>query len=249
MRIVITGGSRGVGAACAALLAAEGHDVAIGYRRAKRRAGRVLSTALRSAPGSFLVRADLAGADGADEFVQQVRHRWTGADALILCAAGGLEADSTPARAEQLNRHSVLRLTHGLLSGGHAVYVTSHPAHFYGRFNCPTGYDLVARTKRDGELALRAAAAERRFGLSVVTADLLADSHAARLLEFDNPGLIADRTAANGRRLSTGELAEVVCAQIAAGAADPATTVVLGRGPVPGHDVSLSTGGIHHDHF
>jgi NAD(P)-dependent dehydrogenase (short-subunit alcohol dehydrogenase family) len=70
---VVTGGGRGIGAAVAARLAAEGHAVAIGYERA-RDAAESVAAAIRSAGGSCLVhQVDTSDEQQVDALFDAVR--------------------------------------------------------------------------------------------------------------------------------------------------------------------------------
>jgi NAD(P)-dependent dehydrogenase (short-subunit alcohol dehydrogenase family) len=66
VRTLVTGGTRGIGAAIALRLAAAGHDLVLGYR-ADQEAAEATAAAVRAAGVSCdLVRADLAAPDGVD---------------------------------------------------------------------------------------------------------------------------------------------------------------------------------------
>ena len=54
--VVVTGGSRGVGRAIAMRLAADGHDIVLGYRFAEEHAERVASESTSSVDGSHHAR-------------------------------------------------------------------------------------------------------------------------------------------------------------------------------------------------
>jgi NAD(P)-dependent dehydrogenase (short-subunit alcohol dehydrogenase family) len=71
---VVTGGSRGIGAAVAVRLAAAGHRVGIGYERAADKAEEV-ARAVRAAGGQALVhRVDTSDEEQVDAFFEAVRH-------------------------------------------------------------------------------------------------------------------------------------------------------------------------------
>jgi 3-oxoacyl-[acyl-carrier protein] reductase len=83
-RAVITGSSRGIGAACARLFAEAGAAVAVHYRSNRRDAEGLLASLPAAAGGQHL----LVGGDiGRPEFVQElfaeVRERWGAIDCLV----------------------------------------------------------------------------------------------------------------------------------------------------------------------
>lgn len=85
-RALVTGGSRGIGAAVAAVLAAEGADVAL----LARDAGALEPTAERiRVHGTTIVTvpADTTQDDAVDAAVDEVRRRLGGVDILVNCAA------------------------------------------------------------------------------------------------------------------------------------------------------------------
>ena len=63
---VVTGGSRGIGAATAVRLAEAGHDVAIGYRQAEREAQEVRERVLAAGTRCLTVRADVTQEEDVD---------------------------------------------------------------------------------------------------------------------------------------------------------------------------------------
>jgi len=63
---VVTGGSRGIGAAICRRLAAEGHDVVVGYRRDDEAAEQVAADVRRIGRGCVCVRVDTADAASVD---------------------------------------------------------------------------------------------------------------------------------------------------------------------------------------
>lgn len=63
---VVTGGGRGIGAAICTRLAAEGHDVVIGYRSAEDRARAVAQTVREAGAQAITVRMDTADPDDVD---------------------------------------------------------------------------------------------------------------------------------------------------------------------------------------
>ena len=69
-RALVTGGSRGIGAATTLLLAESGVDVAIGYRSRKEDAARIVESARDKGVRAFAFAQDIGSRDGADALVK-----------------------------------------------------------------------------------------------------------------------------------------------------------------------------------
>lgn len=120
--IVITGGSRGIGAAAARLVAREGHRVCIGYLANDAAAQAVVKEIGEAGGEAFAVRADTSTAEGVDALFAAVDERLGRLDGLVNNA--GIAA--TAARVEALGEDRINRLmrtnvTGPLLCAGQAV--------------------------------------------------------------------------------------------------------------------------------
>ncbi|MEU6404245.1 SDR family oxidoreductase [Streptomyces sp. NPDC046985] len=97
---VITGGSRGIGAAVAARLAAEGAAVVVGYRGNREAAESVVSALTADGARAHAVRVDVAEPDQTEALMEQAVDRFGRIDVLASCAGvehfGALE-DIAPA--------------------------------------------------------------------------------------------------------------------------------------------------------
>src|SRR5699024_10867556 len=155
---VITGSSRGVGAATAKLLAAEGANVVINYRQKAPRANKVVAEIEAAGGKAIAVGADLTDPESVRQLMQTAVDTFGGLDLLVLNASGGMEADLGEDYALRLNRDAQNdALTAGLehlIEGGRVVFVTSHQAHFIDEVETMPEYEQVARSKRAGETAL-----------------------------------------------------------------------------------------------
>ena len=190
---VITGGSRGIGAATARELARRGFDVAFTYRNKKARANEVADEVVQFGGAAIAVQADITDRSALDAFAAAVRAWRPRVDLLVLNASGGLERDLVAADPEypmRINRDAQLATLDALLTalpaGATIVFVTSHWAHLYGEVPQLPDYEPVARSKHAGEQALRGRVGElagRGIRLLVVTGDLVEGSITARLLE------------------------------------------------------------------
>jgi 3-oxoacyl-[acyl-carrier protein] reductase len=80
---LVTGGSRGIGAAIAERLAEQGSDVAITYAQSKERADEVVDRIRAHGRRGFAVKADSAAADEVVTAVQQTADELGGLDILV----------------------------------------------------------------------------------------------------------------------------------------------------------------------
>jgi len=83
-RVLVTGGGRGIGAACCRLFARAGAAVAVNYRDASARAEAVLAE-LREISNvhHFAFRADVSEPAAVDALFAAVEERWGGLDCLV----------------------------------------------------------------------------------------------------------------------------------------------------------------------
>ena len=196
---VITGGSRGIGAATARELAGRGFDVAFTYRNKGGRAEEVAADIERAGGAALGLPADITDRGALSRFAADVGAWRVRLDLLVLNASGGLERDLLAADPEypmRINRDAQLATLDALLprlvDGATVIHVTSHWAHLYGAVPQLPDYEPVARTKHAGEMALRARIGElaaRGIRLLVVTGDLVEGTITARLLERRSRGL------------------------------------------------------------
>jgi 3-oxoacyl-[acyl-carrier protein] reductase len=94
-RALITGGSRGIGAATALLFAEFGVHVAIGYRSRREDADRVVEQLTARGVKGCAFSTDIATRDGADRLVQQATQVLGGLD-FFIGNAGIWPADDVP---------------------------------------------------------------------------------------------------------------------------------------------------------
>ena len=235
---LVTGGSRGIGAATALHLAERGYDVVVTYRNKAARAEEVAVTAIQHGVRALAVQGDITRQDDRARLFTTLKD-WGGSlRLLVLNASGGLERDLLAANPDYpmlINRDAQIALLEQALPlmprGSSVVFVTSHWAHLYGQVEQLPNYEPIAETKHAGEQALRerqAALAQRGIRLLVVTGDLIEGTITPKLLERKAPGLAADRIGQIGKLPTADEVGQA----IAAAAADPALpsghTVVIG---------------------
>ena len=223
-RVLVTGSSRGVGAATVGILAEAGASVAINFRNKETRAIRVADT-IRAAGGTAItVGADLTDADSVAGMFETIRSEFGGLDILVMNASGGMESGMAEDYAMQLNRDAQTNLLSAarplLAPGARVVFVTSHQAHFVETTKTMAEYEPVARSKRAGEDALRAlipALAEDGISFVVVSGDIIEGTVTAVLLERASPGTMNARKDAAGRLYNVSEFGtEVALAAVEA---------------------------------
>lgn len=235
---LVTGGSRGIGAATAIALAERGCDSIITYRNKAARAEEVVATIAAHGRRGLALAADMTKADDVAALFARAAAWADGLDLLILNASGGLERDllaADPDYPTRLNRDAQVATVDAALpllrQGSTIVFVTSHWAHRYGRVAQLPAYEAVAASKHAGEIALRErqdALSARGIRLLVVTGDLIEGTI--------TPKLLARAAAAQGLAAETpGDLptATEMGAAIAAAALDRTLpsghTTVVGR--------------------
>ncbi|PMC76582.1 SDR family oxidoreductase [Brachybacterium sp. UMB0905] len=211
---VVTGSSRGVGAATAALLAEQGANVVVNYRQKAPRANKVVSGIQEKGRQAVAVGADLTDADAVATLMDTAVDTFGGLDLLVLNASGGMEKDLGEDYAMRLNRDAQSdALTAGLArmtNGGRVVFVTSHQAHFIDDVETMPEYEQVARSKRAGENALTARIKEmsaKGVSFVVVSADMIEGTVTATLLDRARPGALEARREAAGKLYSVEEFA------------------------------------------
>ncbi len=227
---LVTGGSRGIGAATAIALAERGYDVVITYRNKAARASDIVTQITQQGGRSLALACDVTQQVDVEHLFTAVK-AWGGhLDLLILNASGGLERDlvaADPAYPMHINRDAQLALLDGALplmeAGGTVVFVTSHWAHLYGQVEQIPAYAPVGESKFAGEQALRQRQPElaaQGIGLIVVTGDLIDGTITPKLLERSAPNVIEQRRHALGTTYGKLPTATEMGAAIAAAATD-----------------------------
>jgi NAD(P)-dependent dehydrogenase (short-subunit alcohol dehydrogenase family) len=217
---LLTGGSRGIGAATALTLAQHGYDVALTYRNKAARAQEVVEAITLAGQRGLALACDMTDADDMKLGFQEIA-QWTDhLDALILNASGGMERDLVAADPDypmHINRDAQLAFVNAALpllaQGSTITLVTSHWAHLYGQMEQLPAYEPVAASKHAGEQALRARQAEFAalgIRLLVVTGDLIEGTITPKLLERAAPGLLAQRRTTQGALPTATEMGQQV---------------------------------------
>jgi NAD(P)-dependent dehydrogenase (short-subunit alcohol dehydrogenase family) len=214
---LVTGASRGIGAATARLLAERDVDVVINYRSKGPRAEAVAAAVQAAGRRALLTQADVTQQADIDTMIAAVRGTFGRLDLLVLNASGGLEKDKAADYAMLLNRDAQAQLVDSFMPlmprGSRIVFVTSHWAHFYGEKPVYAGYEIVAASKKAGEDALRARMPElARHGISmvVVSGDVIEGTITPKLLERMEPGLLHARREQAGTLPTVDEFAAAI---------------------------------------
>ena len=203
---LVTGASRGVGAAVAKLLAARGADVVLNYRSKGARAEQVAAEVEVLGRRALLAQADVTLEADLRKMMAMIEATFAKLDLLILSASGGLEKNKATDYALNLNltaQVQTLELAVPLMPrGGRVVFVTSHLAHFHGEKPVFLEYEGVAASKKAGETALREHIPElATLGISlvIVSGDLIEGTITPKLLERAAPRPHRDAPGAGGR--------------------------------------------------
>lgn len=214
---VVTGSSRGVGAATAQLLAGMGASVVVNYRQKAPRANKVVSQIQEAGGRAVAVGADLTDPAAVRELFRTSVDEFGSLDLVILNASGGMETNMGEDYAMRLNRDAQLDALNAaaelLSEGGRIVFVTSHQAHFIRDVETMPEYEAVARSKRAGEDALVEripALQEKGISLVIVSGDMIEGTVTATLLNRARPGALEERRESAGRLYSVEEFAAEV---------------------------------------
>src|SRR5215831_2103548 len=231
---LVTGGSRGIGAATVLALCRRGCDVAFTYRSRLRRAEQVLSEASRAGRRAAAFANDMTDAVATAAFFRSLREWTDRLHVLVLNASGGLEPGAEPGYAMRINRDAQLAFAELalplLVAGATIVLVTSHWAHRYGEVPQLPAYAPIAESKHAGEKALRERFADPRAGirLVVVTGDLVEGTVTPKLLERASRGLAEHRRHEVGNLPTTADMAAAIAGAALDDALPAGHTVVVG---------------------
>ncbi len=238
---LVTGGSRGVGAATAVQLAQRGYDVAVTYRNKAARAEEIVAKVKAAGGRGLAIGGDMTVAADRAALAAAVGG-WAGRlDLLVLNASGGLEREIVAANPDYpmtINRDAQIATLDAVLpmlsqapGGGTVVFVTSHWAHLYGEVVQLPAYDPVASSKHAGERALRARLDEltgQNVRLAVITGDLIEGTITPKLLERAMPGMTAEARDRAGDLPTTEDMAAAIVGAATNGGLATGETIVIG---------------------
>lgn len=121
---IVTGGSRGIGAAICRRLAADGFAVVVNYRSDREGAAAVVEAIAGGGGRALACQADVGDSSGLRRLVSETRARFGDATVLVNNATGGLAMkpfeDSTPEDFEEalrINLHAALAAVREVIPG------------------------------------------------------------------------------------------------------------------------------------
>lgn len=225
-RVLVTGGSRGIGAKVAIALAEQGCDVTLCYREKHKRAATVAAAIARRGRRCDLIPGDLTRQDDLDRVNRQVA-AYRPYSAVVLSASGGLEPGKDLPYAMAINCYAPVALATAALPlcapEANVIYVTSHGAHFYYHQPVVPLYAHVALSKQAGEQCLRRMSdlfARHHARLHVVSGDIIEGTTTASLIDRAIPGFLRRRREQVGRLPSIDEFAAAIVAKALSSRAD-----------------------------
>jgi NAD(P)-dependent dehydrogenase (short-subunit alcohol dehydrogenase family) len=235
---LVTGGSRGVGAATAGALADRGYDICLTYRNKAARAGEVADLVRRRGGRALPLACDMTKEHDRRRLLAELTAWATRLDVLVLNASGGLERDllaADPDYPMHINRDAQVAFLNCMLPmmprRSTVVFVTSHWAHRFGTVEQLPAYGPIAASKHAGEQVLRARQGDllaRDVRLIVVTGDLIEGTITHRLLERGAPGMTGEREHTTGGLPTAADLGAAIAAAATDSSLPTGHTVVVG---------------------
>jgi 3-oxoacyl-[acyl-carrier protein] reductase len=138
---LITGASRGIGAATAFVLAKHGYRVVINHRASAPQAEQVAATIAAAGGEAFVIKADVTVSDDVAAMVGEINRRWGGTDvlvhnALIPFAITSFEKLTWEQLGGKLNNelHAAFLMTKAVVPGmvsrkyGRLIYLSANPS-------------------------------------------------------------------------------------------------------------------------
>ena len=101
---IVTGGGKGIGAACCRALAAEGFKVGIHYRKSEGEANALLA----EIKNGFLLKADIADIDQVEALALEIKEKAGRVDVLVNNAGLSINADIVTMKVEYFDAQAAL---------------------------------------------------------------------------------------------------------------------------------------------
>jgi 3-oxoacyl-[acyl-carrier protein] reductase len=153
---LITGASRGIGAATASALAESGYQVVVNYRASARQAEDVVAAIVAAGGEAVAIKADVTAPNDVATMIDEINQRWGGVDVLVHNALTPFDITSFANLSwEQLGGkldtelraafHTTKAVVPGMIARGHGrlIYLSA----------------LLSRRPRDGMITLGTAKA------------------------------------------------------------------------------------------
>jgi len=237
-RVLVTGGSRGIGAQVAIMLAAHGCHITLCYREKHKQAALVAAAIARNGGSCDLIAGDLSRQDDLERVIERISQHGP-YDAAVLNASGGLQAGEDLPYAMAINCYALVTLATAVVPlctpGANVVYVTSHGAHFYYHQPVMPLYAHVAFSKQSGEQCLRRMGAlftRHQTRLHIVSGDIIEGTSTASLIDRAIPGFLRRRRQQVGWLPSVEEFSRSIVGRALSRPSDDATVLASWCGSV-----------------
>jgi enoyl-[acyl-carrier protein] reductase III len=194
---LITGSSRGIGAATAAVLAGRGHDIVVHYRRELTAAEACAATVRRLDRRALVVRAELADEDDVRRLVGAAVEHFGRLDVVVANAAS-----SAFKPLAQLRRHH-LQATFDTVIGSFQALMQAAEPHLGagGRVVTVSGFDTIDVLADHGLLAAAKAALEvltRYWAVDLAPRGVTVNAVVPGYVDTDSARLYADTSVEGG---------------------------------------------------
>jgi len=223
---IITGSSRGIGAATAELLAARGHDIVVHYRRDEAAAEEVAAVVRAQGRDALVVRAELADETEVRALVERSVERFGAIDVLVANAASSAFKPLAELRPHHL-RATFDTIVHSFV---HLVQAASPHLAEPGRIVTVSGFDTFEVLPNHGLLAAAKAALEtltRYWAVDLGPRGITVNSVLPGYVETDSARLYAETSHPGGWAAAQAEWAAATPAGRVASALDIARVIAL----------------------
>jgi enoyl-[acyl-carrier protein] reductase III len=194
---LITGSSRGIGAATAIVLAGRGHDVVVHYRRAATAAEETAAAVRRHGGRALVVRAELADEEQVRHLVEATVEQFGRLDVVVANAASSAFKPLTELRGHHL------RATFDTIIGSFQTLLQAAEPHLGagGRVVAVSGFDTIEVLSDHGLLAAAKAALEtliRYWAVDLAPRGVTANAVVPGYVDTDSARLYADTSIEGG---------------------------------------------------
>ncbi|MBV9320252.1 MAG: SDR family oxidoreductase [Mycobacterium sp.] len=198
---IVTGASRGIGAATAGVLAERGYRVVVNYRSSAEQANEVVQAATAAGGEAVAIRADVTAPDDVAAMVDDTEQRWGRVDILVHNALIPFDATSFADLSWEQLAGKLNQELHAAFLITKAV-VPAMISRSYGRLvYLSTG---LSRRPRDGMIALGTAKAALDQFVRYIALELAPHGITANLVA---PATVAETTVTE--QLTTGEVGQL----------------------------------------